>query len=174
MPHLLRRLLLPCLLATTLPAHAALPESEVRAAIIVNFIHYVEWPDSPPPTAETLICVVGRNATADALLTFNGKSVRGRPVAVVSRQYAASSGDCRVLFLGDSSTRSAADWLRDLAGQPVLTISEGEDFLPNGGIVAINRSGSRVVFDVNLAAMRRANLRISSQLLRLAREVHGK
>lgn len=174
---MIRRLafLLSCILAAlALPVRAALPESEVRAAIIVNFIHYVEWPDNPPPTAEMQICVTGRSPTADALLAYNGKAVHGRYVSVVTRQYAASSADCRILFIGDSSARSTVDWLRDLAGQPVLTVSEGEDFLPNGGIVSLGRSGTRVVFDINLAAMRRANLRIGSQLLRLAREVHGR
>lgn len=172
MSFLARFLLLFCVLSA--PAWAALPESEVRAAIIVNFVHFVEWPDNPPSSAEMLICVAGRNATADALLAFNGKSVHGRNVVVVSRQHAANSSDCRMLFIGDSATHSAVDWLRDLAGQPILTVSEGEDFIPNGGIISLNRSGSRIVFDVNLVAMRRANLRISSQLLRLAREVHGR
>lgn len=162
------------LLAVVPSAMASLPESEVRAAIVVNFIHFVEWPDNPPPSAETLICVAGRSATGDALLALNGKSVHGRNIAVVSRQYAANSSDCRILFIGESSSRNTIDWLRDLAGLPILTISEGEDFLPNGGIVSLNRSGNRVVFDVNLVAMRRANLKIGSQLLRLAREVHGK
>lgn len=172
--NLLPFLLLGALLAVVLPARAALPESEVRAAIIVNFVHFVEWPDNPPRSTETLICVAGRSATGDALLAFNGQSVHGRSVAVVSRRYAADSSDCRILFIGESSSRNAIDWLRDLTGQPILTVSEGEDFLPNGGIVSLNRSGSRVVFDVNLTAMRRANLKIGSQLLRLAREVHGK
>lgn len=167
-------LLLSGLLAMLSPALASLPESEVRAAIIVNFVHFVEWPDNPPPNADILICVAGRSATGDALLAFNGKTVHGRPITVVSRQYAANSGDCRILFIGESSSRNTLDWLRDLTGQHVLTISEGEDFLPNGGIVSLNRAGSRIVFDINLIAMRRANLKISSQLLRLAREVHGK
>lgn len=105
---------------------------------------------------------------------MNGRSVHGRSLAVVSRQYPGESGDCRIVFIAEGGSRSALDWLRGLSGLPILTISEGEDFLPNGGMVSLNRSGSRVVFDVNLAAVRRSNLRIGSPLLRLAREVHGK
>lgn len=173
---MLRRIaLLLALLAALGAAGAATPpESEVRAAIAVNFIHFVEWPDNPPPSVEILICVTGRSPTADALLAFNGKMVHGRRVAVVSRMHAADSAACRMLFIGESSSRREVDWLRDLAGQPILTVSEGEDFLPNGGIISLGRNGNRIVFDVNLNAMRRAGLRLGSPLLRLAREVHGR
>lgn len=169
-----RQLCLLCSLLALLPqAWAALPESEVRAAIIVNFVHYVEWPDNPAPSADTLICVAGQGNTVDALLAFNGKSVHGRRILVESRPHPSTS-NCRVLFIGDTGTHNPMDWLHDVFGQPVLTVSEGDDFLPNGGIISLNRIGSRITFDVSLAAMRRSNLRIGSPLLRLARDVHGK
>lgn len=169
-----RFLLLWALLATSPAAWSTLPESEVRAAIIVNFIHYVEWPDSPSPASDMRICVIGQGNTVDALLAFNNKDVHGRRVTVESRSYAGTIANCRVVFIGESSAHAPVDWLRDLSGQPVLTVSEGDDFLPNGGIISLNRIGSRITFDVNLVAMRRSNLRIGSQLLRLARDVHGK
>lgn len=163
-----------CLLGLASEACCAVPESEVRAAIVVNFIHYVEWPDGPPPAADIRICIAGHGSTADALLGFNGKAIHGRRVWVERAPAASVIGNCRMLFVGELSSRSPIDWLREVAGQPVLTVSEGEDFLPNGGIISLNRSGSRITFDVNLLAMRRSNLRIGSQLLRLARDVHGK
>lgn len=176
MRFLARLLLLPCSLLLALPeAWSALPENEVRAAIVVNFMHYVEWPDNPPPTTDLLICVAGLGSTADALLGYNGKSVHGRRVLVESRAYSSSAHrDCRVLFIGETGIHSSTSWLRNVSGQAVLTVSEGDDFLPNGGIVSLHRVGSRVGFDVNLAAMRRSRLRIGSQLLRLARDVQGK
>lgn len=175
MPRLIRPLLVAWALLAAMPAaRSALPESEVRAAIVVNFIHYVEWPDNPMPLADLRICVAGQGSTAEALLAFNGKSVHGRRIAVESRQSAAPAPYCRVLFIGETGARGAIDWLRDASGQPVLTVSEGDDFLPNGGVISLNRIGNRITFDVNLAAMRRSNLRIGSQLLRLARDVHGK
>lgn len=175
MSFLARLLLLWCSsLAMLSPVRAALPESEVRAAIVVNFVHYVEWPDNPAPGSELLICVAGQGATAEALSVFNGKSVLGRRIAVENRPYLASSASCRVLFIGETGARPSVDWLRDMTGQAVLTVSEGEDFLADGGVISLNRVGSRIAFDVNLTAMRRSNLRIGSQLLRLARDVHGK
>lgn len=165
---------LAALMACLATARAATPpESEVRAAITVNFVHFVDWPDNPPASAEILICVAGRSATGDALLAFNGRTVHGRRIAVANRQHTADCGDCRLLFIGESSRRRGEDWLRDLAGQPILTVSESEDFLPNGGIINLARAGNRIVFDVNLGAMRRAGLRLGSPLLRLAREIHG-
>jgi hypothetical protein len=174
MSRSIRALLLAwALLPLALPVWSALPESEVRAAIIVNFVHYVEWPDNPDPAADLRICVAGQGSTADALLAFNGKRVHGRRIAVESRHYSISPA-CRILFIGEMGVRGPIDWIRDVSGQPVLTVSEGDDFLLNGGIISLNRMGTRITFDVNLVAMRRSNLRIGSQLLRLARDVHGK
>lgn len=170
---LLRPLLAATLLLAAALAAAAPPEHEVRAAIVVNLSLYVEWPDLPGQPAELAICIAGHGPTASALLGLDGRTLHGLPVSVRSLANPAEGPHCRVLFIGDSAKRSPADWLRDFADRPVLTVSENDDFLAAGGMAAILRSGSRIVFDINLAAARRAGLRIGSPLLRLAREVRG-
>jgi len=51
----------------------------------------------------------------------------------------------------------------------VLTVGEIPDFADYGGIINLYRSGDKFRFEVNLKAARRANLIISSSMLRLAR-----
>ena len=56
---------------------------------------------------------------------------------------------------------------------PVLTVGESPAFVQQGGGVALVRVENRLVFDVNLGAITRSGLRVSPQMLRLAREVVG-
>lgn len=175
MPGRIRHLLLAGALgALSWAAVGAPPEHEVRAAIVANLVFFSEWPDRPPADAVLPICVAGRGATATALLALNGKMLNGRPVSTHSLQTPGEGRNCRILFISDSNARGPAEWLSEFSERPVLTVAESEDFLAMGGILSLQRSNNRVVFDVSLPAMRRAGLRIGSQLLRLAREVHGK
>jgi hypothetical protein len=56
----------------------------------------------------------------------------------------------------------------------VLTISDAQGFVDQGGVIELVESGDRFEFDINLGAAQRAGLRLSSQLLKLGRRVHGR
>jgi hypothetical protein len=55
-----------------------------------------------------------------------------------------------------------------VASQPVLTVGDSPRFLDEGGIVQLVRVGNHLRFNINVAAARRAGLRLSSHLLGLA------
>ena len=60
-----------------------------------------------------------------------------------------------------------------LMGSAVLTISDIEGFAEAGGAIGLFVADSRLQFDANFATLQRANLKASSQALRLARTVYG-
>ena len=64
----------------------------------------------------------------------------------------------------------SASCARDL---PVLTIGDEIDFCLTGGIINLQVIDGRVRFEISLTQARRANLKIESQLLRLATRLHG-
>ena len=55
----------------------------------------------------------------------------------------------------------------------MLTVAEQDTFLNDGGVIRFLNENNKVRFSVNLEAARAANLTISSELLKLAREVRG-
>jgi hypothetical protein len=55
----------------------------------------------------------------------------------------------------------------------VLTVSDDQKFLDQGGIVRLRQVDGRLRFDIDAGAARRAGLRISSQMLQLAATVRG-
>lgn len=155
-------------------ARAAPPsEATIKAAFIANVVQFTEWPDKLAPQGKVIVCVAGRNLTADALLGLDGQVYYGRSFSVSVRKRPTEVSDCHLLFLAESGTRPINEWLHEIAERPILTVSEADDFAVNGGIVGLYREGNRVAFDVSLTAMRRANLKISAHLLKLARITHG-
>ena len=99
--------------------------------------------------------------------TIRGESVEGRPLVT----HAISEPDqaCSVLFV--SETVAAAPYLRAARGTPTLTVGESSDFLTQGGMINFVLEGGKIRFDVNLDAPERADLHISSRMLRLARNL---
>lgn len=148
-------------------------EDRVKAAFLLNFTKFVEWPvsDTPKPEPRISICVFGDDrfvATLDKLL--EGESVGGkRIVAVAGRNDTA--GQCSVAFIRRTEKDSAA--VQAALGQGVLTVGEGDEFLAKGGMIAFVLENRRVRFDVNQTAVRGSGLRLSSRLLSVARSVQG-
>ena len=81
---------------------------------------------------------------------------------VVERVNGDHSG-CHVLVL------SAPDAVPTTPG--TLTIGRNDEFLDGGGMIALGVAGKRMVFDINLDALREQRLEISSEVLDLARSV---
>jgi len=155
-------------LAVTVAAQAVPLEYRVKAAYLLNFTRFVEWPRASLAVSDPFtICVAGTNPFGLALsATLLGETVAGRTLAsrVVSD---AAATRCQVLFIPHSVP--AAAYLRAVRGTPVLTVGEAEDFLEQGGAINFVLEEGKVRFDVNPDAVSRNQLTMSSRLLRLAR-----
>ena len=150
---------------TTVSAQGVPLEYRVKAAYLYNFVRFIEW----PPTAgegPVEICVVRPNPFGDVLTeTLRGERLDGRPV--VPRLVDEAEPGCQVVFVPAGS--AAAPVIRAVQSTPTLTVGESPDFIRQGGIVNFVRDGANVRFEIDDTAARRAGLRISSRLLRLAR-----
>ena len=54
------------------------------------------------------------------------------------------------------------------ANEPVLTLSDSNDFVMNGGMVGLTIRNNRVNIQINVANYERVGLSVNSQLLQLA------
>ncbi len=146
-------------------------ERQVKAAYLLNFTRYVEWPatafsDSAAPVN---VCLVGADeAMPDAVRrTIEGRRSRGRPVRLLRPDAPARTAACHVVFL-PAETPLMDSWLASMRTTPVLTVGEGADFIRQGGMVSFVILDQTVRFLIDAAAARTAGLRISSRLLALA------
>ena len=154
------------------PASAAeaLTESRIKAAYIFNFIKFVQWPEPSPATPQgpLMLCVAAKDGLRGALAAIEGKQVQGRELRVKWGVKPDEVKACQILFVPDGEARGVAELLRAVGTLPVLTIGEPDGFAAAGGGIGFVDRDERVQFEINPAAMERANLQVSSQLLRLA------
>ena len=148
-------------------------EHEVKAAFLYNFARFVEWPPSAGAANQPFIVAVLGDDPFGATLdrTLAGKTLEARPIVV--RRLASLDEAVRVhiLFVGTSDRAQVARVVRTLSGTHVLTVGEMPGFAELGGMIGFRTERRRVRFDINVAQASRAGLKISSQLLKLARIV---
>ena len=78
---------------------------------------------------------------------------------------------CQVLYVTGLDRRQSLLTLDQLKGAAVLSVGDGDRFAELGGAVRLFVEGSKIRFEINLDASRRARLTISSRVLSLARIV---
>lgn len=149
---------------------AEFDEYAVKAAYLYNFAKFVEWPPETLADADTplRICIAGDNPFGGALATLSDKTVGSHRVEV--RLVPATTGldKCHIVFIGRAEQGRFKALLAKLGRLPILTVSDIGDFAQAGGMIGLVEADQRIRFDINLAATRQANLKLSSQLLKLA------
>jgi uncharacterized protein DUF4154 len=153
---------------------AELPEIQVKAAFLFNFIKFVDWPATSFVKASSSIsvCIVGSDEFSSAFEGLvKGKELGGRALAVRRSDPGTLSG-CHVVYVSESRKRDVQVILREVRGRAVLTVGDVEQFTHKGGVIGFYERDHRLRFSVNPDAGARAGLHISSKLLSLATVVH--
>lgn len=152
-------------------------EYAVKAAFLYNFAKFVEWPAEGEASAASspfVISILGDDPFDAAIDdTLRGKAVASRQLVLRRIRRAEEVGDSRILFISSSEKAQLAEILKHLEGTAVLTVGEMDRFAEQGGVIRFRMEEKRVRLDINPEAAERANLRISSELLKLARIVKG-
>ena len=165
-----------------LVAHLAVPPTavaevtdvQVKAAFLYNFAKYTHWPATveaagPDPFAIAILGADPFGTVLDDML--RGKTLGESPVVVRRIARLEDVGDARILYIGNSETDHLPWILKQLEGSSILTVGEMSHFAKDGGVVQLKTEGNRVRMEINLRAAERARLKISSELLKIARIV---
>jgi hypothetical protein len=150
---------------------------EVKAAFIYHFTSLVEWPPSPSPPPALVVAVVGSDTFAATLDTVIGKEMSQKRAIQIVRASTYAGLDVRphVLFVGADNVADAQRVLKAVEGLPVLTVGDVAGFAKAGGMIGFRLTpDGRVSFDINLDRATAAHLKLSSQLLKIARVVKGR
>lgn len=148
-------------------------EWKVKAAFLVNFARFTEWPADKFATADTPIvfCVRDNEMLADALNeALEGKAIKGRALALRRESRPEEMRLCHVAYLGGSAVDRVAAALSTLAGSSALSIYEGDEHI-SGGAIRLFPEDRKVRFEVELKVITREHLSMSSRLLSLAKVV---
>jgi hypothetical protein len=160
----------------TTRAQSPASEYHVKAAFLFHFVQLVDWPagslgnDAAPVT----VCTIGEDPFhGDLEVTLAGQSVGTRSFRVRHLKSAEDFQGCQVLFVGKHDAARLGRLLAELKDGSVLTVGESDGFVQQGGMIGFLLVENKVRFEINLPAAERANLKISSRLLLLAKSVIG-
>jgi len=148
-----------------------LREHEVKAVFLFNFVQFVEWPPEAFPGNQTplIIGILGKDPFGKFLdETVKGEVVNGHPLNIRRFQKPEDVKGCHILFVSMPRQDQQRDALVMLQAQHILTVSDTETFIKDGGMIRFITDANKIRFQVNLVATKEAGLTISSKLLRLA------
>lgn len=169
---LLRLIFALCLLLPSSILAEELLEYHVKAAYILNFTKFIDWPPEafPQPDSPVEICILGEDPFRKSLYqTVAGESVHGRQVTVRKISEIPPSKSCQTLFIGKTE-KDVAKILKALP-PAILTIGDSQTFIKDGGMIEFVIENRHVRFVIRQTAAESAGLKISSRLLNVAKAV---
>ncbi len=128
-----------------------------------------------PGQAPFLLCVFDDFPFGTSLAEITrGTIVHKRRVEIRWVHKVQKLRSCQILFVGRSAQKSYCKVLEAVRGQSVLTVGETPEFFAVGGIVNFSIQQETLQLEVKLDEANKAHLKISSQVLALARRVVNK
>jgi hypothetical protein len=151
-------------------AHAAptIDQAAEVSRVVQAIISYTRWPVPPSPFR---LCIVGQTDGADGLLQgglqIDGAQLHAQRMAIRDNRLGAA---CDVVYSGDLTEDERTLLRNDLAGHPVLTISEHDPTCSDSNAFCLAVHGTTVSFSVNLDAIARGGIRVDPHVLLLGRQ----
>ncbi len=148
-------------------------EYTVKAAILFNFGKFVEWPpESFKNEASPLVIgIVGADPFGAVFEAIKDKTVKGRKAVIRRFPRVESFEDCHILFISRSEKGNLRPLLAAAKNYNILTVSDIDRFAEQGGMIGLVPGENTIGFEINLDTVQRSKLKVSSQLLKLAKIV---
>lgn len=169
----IRRVLLLLLIALSPQAQAQpqAPEAELKAAILVNMLLFVDWPtQASRPQDRLTLCYLDTGPVTAVLDLLSGKIIKGKPLQVL-RVNATTAAGCHALYLSPNDSTGLTRVVPNLRSSGVLFVGDSPGYLQRGVMINLDVDNGHIVFDIDLRSTRQAGLMMSSKALRLARTV---
>lgn len=160
------------LLSTALARAQETVEYKIKAAYLLNFAKFVEWPTNRFPTQTTPIKVgvLGKDPFGkDLERIMAGRVIEGRKFEILRAEEPKQALTCHIVFVSSAERRRFPEVMEKLHNAQILTVGEHEQFVQQGGIIRFLLHQDTVRFEINPQPAEKAGLRISSKLLQIAK-----
>ena len=161
--------LLSCASAFSMADNHQTTEYKVKAAFLYNFSRFVTWPEhARQENGKFNLCILGSDPFRELLEPLSGKSIQKSSLNIKRLATLDQDHACQIIFISQTGNRDLKHTMSILKEQPVLTVSDIEDFTAHGGIIQFKLVDNKVRFNINIDNISHAGLTISSKLLSLA------
>lgn len=144
---------------------------KTMSKFMINLAKFVTWPDSQfsAEASPYKYCLLGDDpftGVLDSAVSEKQAKNRGFEIQKLGISDLDSAKSCHVVFVNVASANEAAPLIDGLAGLPVLTVGEVDQFAQYGGMVGFIGKGRKVALAVNQKRLEEAGLKASSRLYR--------
>jgi hypothetical protein len=144
------------------------PTHEIHAAMLYNFIKYVQWPNEAD-AGEFVVGVMGDENVFNTLKQwYDGKPKGNKKYLIKKLASPAEAADCQVVYVGKSKSRDFDDVKTNTTGKSVLTITDGNGLGHKGSCINFKVIDGKLKFELNQATVNSSNLKVSGQLSSMA------
>lgn len=144
------------------------PTHEIHAAMLYNFIKYVQWPNESE-AGEFVVGVIGDEKIFATLKQwYDGKPKGSKKYVVKLLATPAEAADCQVVYIGKSKNKDFDTVKSSITGKSVLTITDGNGMGQKGSCINFKVIDGKLKFELNQAEVSGSNLKVSSQLSSMA------
>lgn len=157
-------------------------EYKIKAGYLYNFTKFVTWPEDNSETFN--LCILGEDPFGELIDPIEQRSAFGLPIKLFrfdslnALSHANNKPHCHIIFISSSIGSAIKDTIskntlviRDI--NKTLTVSEGNDFAMQGGMVSfVNREG-KIKLQINLKKIKQSDLKVSAKLLEVSEIVEG-
>lgn len=144
------------------------PPHEIHAAMLYNFIKYVQWPNEGE-AGEFVVGVIGDDNVFNTLKQwYDGKPKGSKKYVIKKLGSPDEASTCQVVYVGKSKNRDFESIKNSTTGKSVLTITDGNGMGQKGSCINFKVVDGKLKFELNQATVTGSNLKISTQLSSMA------
>ena len=144
------------------------PTHEIHAAMLFNFVKYVQWPDETQ-SGEFVVGVIGdENVFTTLQKWYDGKPKGSKKYVIKKLASADEASSCQVVYVGKSKSREFESVKNSTTGKSVLTVTDGNGLAQKGSCINFKVVDGKLKFELNQATVNASNLKVSSQLTSMA------
>lgn len=143
------------------------PVHEIHAAMLYNFIKYVQWPDESTG-GDFVVGVLGEDNVFNTLKLYDGKPKGAKKLVIKKLGSAEEASTCQVVYLGKSKNRDFENIKNSITGKSVLTVTDGNGLGAKGSCINFKIVDGKLKFELNQNVVTQSNLKISGQLASMA------
>src|SRR5579859_3045563 len=151
----------------TVQAQTEKPIYEIHAAMIYNFMKYIQWPEDAG--SDFVVGVLGEDNVFNTLKSYyDGKPKGTKKYSIRKLGDVSEAAACQVVYIGKNKSREFDNVKNAVAGKSVLTITDSFNLGKKGSCINFKVIDDKLKFEINQASMSGASLKVAGQLSSMA------
>ncbi|RDH82354.1 MAG: DUF4154 domain-containing protein [endosymbiont of Galathealinum brachiosum] len=147
-------------------------EYQLKAAYLLNFARFIYWPDQVIESRDYFnICVIGDSPFEESLDRLSNKKIKNKKIKIKYSQDFERENYCHIVYISDGNKNKYREIINKINGEPILTVSDIDDFANYGGMIGFIRVKNKIKFEINVEKSTKSNIKYRSQLLEVAEKL---